>query len=323
MWIATERDVFQMELCAEYRPRVRELTNHTFPPPILSDCCNLILNTEDRFVKSYANGKLKTYLSDKKIKDSNGRKFLVLLISISDQRQPDGVLTVPESNTRREIIKNAGEGSDHSCHVVIEVSPVMQGGRYYRAAIEQVPLFTSTHVNRVVRNIFRKATMDSNLKASDPRGIRVNGEFAKVSVALMTEFKAVPSDELLRDLKNGVLSGIELSQEVPGKVGFDQSNYTYDRTRKILVAPNPVVQARIMDVISSVCAAAKARNFDTAKVVWKNGTKTSSAKFDVDTASVAENRYIRRKSIKLRNPLPASCRKIDDYLAEEMIKWIS
>lgn len=324
MWSATERDVLQMELRVDYRSRRRGVPDAGLPEPDFAGCARDLVGMDDKFLRSYQGGNVFVYLADKEIHQVGGDLFLTLLLAISDKRRPNNVLSNPEADHRREIEKDEGEGNDHSCHIVISLTPTLQGGHCYRAAFEQVPLFSPQYVHRFVRHIFKEVTMKHPRTVPHGAGVRQGGEFEEVPVSLKTEFRAVPSSELLRDLQQGVLSGIELSREEQGRPRFDEKAFTVDKRSTLMLEPtdrrNP---PPIMDVIKSVCAKADEKHFTSAKVIWKVNGRPQTAKFDCDTASIAENRYIKRHTITLQAPLPASCDKIDAHLARSMMSWIS
>ena len=325
MWAETERDVLQMELKVHYKSRRRGVPAEALPVPDFSGCAHQLLAMEHPFIRSYQAGAAVVYLADKQINWVGQKAYLTLLLAISDKRRPDNVLTNPLAAQRRQIAKVDGEGSDHSCHVVISLNPSMKGGRYYRAAFEQVPLFSPQYVHRFVRHVFTEVTMKHPITVPHPAGVRAKGgEFEQIPVALKTEFGAVPSEELLRDLENGEFGGIELSREEPGLQKFDDGAFTVDKRSVLYLSPADRHQKpRIMDVVKSVCAKANTKDYSTAKVIWKVNGRTHTAKFDCDSGSVAENRYIKRHTIALENALPASCDKIDAHLARSMMSWIS
>lgn len=324
MWSATERDALQMELRVEYRSRRRTVPSGVLPAPDFKACAEDFSNIEDRFLKQYQAGKAVVYVADKALNNVGRNTFLTILIAISDKRRPDHVLTNPIAEQRRQIEKNDGEGNEHSCHVVINLTPTMEGGHCYKAAFEQVPLFSSQYVNRFIRHVFKQVTMTRPRTVPNPAGVRENGEFEPVPVALKTEFRAVPSEELLNDLKNGVISQIELSREEAGLQKFDEGAYTVDKRSTLLLEPAKNRQMPpISDVIASVCKTASKKEFTTARVRWRAGGQSHTAKFDCDTASIADNRYIKRHTFVLEAPLPASCDKIDAHLARLMMAWIS
>ena len=324
MWSATERDVLQMELRVHYKSRRRGVPSEGLDAPDFGACARDLIAMNAKFLRSYQGGNAVVYLADKNIDQVGRRTYLTLLLAISDKRRPDHVLTNPLADQRRQIEKNDGEGNEHSCHIVISLDPVAAGGNCYRAAFEQVPLFSPQYVHRFVRHVFTEVTMKNPRTVPHPAGVRKDGEFEQIPVALKTEFHAVPSTELLRDLENGVLGGIELSREEPGLRKFDDKAFTVDKRSTLLLEPADRRQApRMMDVIKSVCATANKKSFTTAKVIWKANGNQHTARFDCDTASIAESRYIKRHTIVLEAALPASCDKIDAHLARSMMAWIS
>lgn len=324
MWSSTERDLLQMELRVDYKSRRKGVPDEGLPAPEFSLYARDLISMEDKFLRGYQGSTVTVYLKDKEIYRVGGSDYLALLLAISDKRRPDHVLTNPKEDSRREIPKDTGEGNDHSCHVVICLTPSLPGGHGYRAAIEQVPLFSPQYVHRFVRHVFKFVSMSNPRTIPHSAGVRKEGKFEEIPVSLKTEFRAVPSAELVRDLQNGVLAAIELRREERGRTRFDEGQFTVDKRSTLIVEPadrrNP---PPIMDVIKSVCATAGERHFETATVRWKVDGRPFSAKFDCDTAAVAENRYIKRLTVDLKDPLPASCVKIDAHLARSMISWIS
>lgn len=324
MWSATERDVMQMELGLDFRSRKKEIDHGLLPKPDLAlisrDLCAADFVPE---VRCYKGGMVRVYLADRSIISVGGNDYLVLLLSISDRRRPNHVLSDPEKALRREIQRNGNEGNDHSCHIVIRQSPTMNGGASYRMAVEQVPLFPLDYIGRYLNRMVRDLSFAKNYSVPHPAGVRENGVPVMVPVRVAAEQRAVPSDELLRDLKNGVLADIELSREIPGAHGFDEHGYTIDRRSSLVVEPRGALNVSIPQIIENVFSTARSKAFTIAKVRWKNGDRTTTARFDCDSGSPLQNRYIKRLSIKLDESLPASCNKIDQHLARRMVAWIS
>jgi hypothetical protein len=325
MWSSSERDVFQMELSLSFRSRKRDVKNEALSVPNFQKIANDIVFTDfSKDIRIYQAGTVRLYLKDKKIVDFGGKSFLVMLLAISDKRRPNHVLSDPTSASRREISKEDHEGNDNSCHIVVSLESTLQGGRCYRAAFESVPLFSMLYIQRLIRYLLRRVSIERNYTAANPAGVKEKGEFEQVPVCVVGELKAVPSDELLKDMQKGVLGEIELSREEDGTRGFDENSYTVDKRTTMLLKPvNKNALASVMDIVKSVCTTAEKRHFTIAKVTWKANERSQTARFACDTASPIENRYIKRCTFQLPRPLPASCELIDEHLSRSMMSWAS
>lgn len=333
MYSRDERDASMMELVVNVRARSRskELATFPFTPPTMellaNDCVDFQLNAKRPLVRTYKKGKVATYLLDAKIQTVSGKVYLFLLLAISDQRRPDEVLSDPLANEpavpRRIIEKNNGEGSEHSCHIAISIMPREKNGNQYLAAVESIPHVGLYFINSYIRHLFKFISISNRYSRNDPSGEINDGKYKTVNVFATTNLNGVPSDDLLRDLKKGVLGEIELSKEESAVKGFDQNEFTVPKKTKLLLTPTGKgLNGKVFDVVKTVCSTGALKKYSVAKFTWTGlEGQRSSAKFDCETNSVLTEKYIKRNTFKLPNPLPSSCEKLDDQFCNLLAYW--
>jgi len=329
MYSKVERDGYMMELVlsAKARSRAKELIKFQFTPPsmasLAADCVKTFESSSHPILRSYKNGDVTVYLRDASIRLVNGKEYLFLLLAISDKRRPDEVLSDPLMAARRVIEKNTNEGSEYSCHAAIRLAPNKKGGNHYRAAFEAVPSFGVYFVNSYLHYLFKLVSFSNGYSRPDPSGAVKDGKNQTVNITAVVALNAVPSEELLRDLRLGHMGEIELSREEDGVAGFDQNQYTKKRKSTLILVPTKVgLSNKVMDFVDTVCKTGGKQNFSVAKFSFTGNTgKQSSVKFDCNTSSVLTDRYIKRKTFSLLNPLPSSCDALDSVFCNELAAW--
>lgn len=330
MYSSTERDASMMKLVVTVKPRSRkkELLDYPFSQvnmdTVATDCVDIFTHYGRRLFRTYKGGKIITYLRDAKIHSDGSAKYLMLLLAVSDKRRPDEVLSDPKTESRREIRKAETEGSEYSCHVVIRLTPDILGGNHYTMAFEVVPSFGATYVHWYLRYLFRLISTDKHYNKPDPSGARIGKSGSTVPIVLATEVHAVPSDQLLIDLRNGEIAEIELSREVVGIQGFDQASFTREKRSSLLLVPTQKdFSGKVLDAITGVCMTGKKKHFQVAKVKWRSEHGQSlSADFDCDSASVISDRYVKKHTFDLTSPMLASCNEIEPGFSARLAAWI-
>lgn len=329
MYSKVERDGYMMELVlsAKARSRAKDLATFPFTPPPLAtlaaDCVKLFKTATHPILRSYKSGDVTVYLRDASILPVNGSDYLFLLLAISDKRRPDEVLSDPLMAARRVISKNTNEGSEYSCHAAIRLTPNKKGGNHYRAAFEAVPSFGVYFVNSYLHHLFKLVSVVNGYSRPDPSGAMKANKKQLVNISAVAALNAVPSEELLRDLRLGHMGEIELSREEDGVAGFDQTQFTTKKKSTLVLVPTTVgLSNKVMDFVKTVCQTGGQKNFSVAKFSFTGNTgKQSSVKFDCNTSSVLTDRYIKRKTFSLSNPLPSSCDALDSAFCDELAVW--
>lgn len=329
MWSSIERDAVMMDLLIDAKARSRDtkLTKYPFSTPDLVDVVNdcIVLNQNKQFMRTYSAGQVTVYIRDICL-FNEAEPYAVFLLALSDKRRPDDVLSNPQKNARRDIPKTESEGNEYSCHIVIRLTPTKKAGHRYRLAYEVAPLIASIYINRFIRFVFKEVSILKGYSRPHPSGKKANQNDAdeQVYIRLNTNLHAVPSQELINDLKNGTLGNIELSREGDPVKAWDDNQYTTEKKSVVVLKPSQkAIGDKISDVVDSLCASAKKKNYTIATIHWKtNDGRGTSAKFDCDSASPLDQRYIRRHTFSLSKPLPASCAAIDVPFSKSLIAWL-
>jgi len=329
MYSKVERDSQMMELVlsAKARSRTKYLANFSFTPPsmaiLASDCVKLFDAAKHPVLRNYKKGEVTVYLRDVNISTVNGCDYLFLLLAISDKRRPDEVLSDPAADARRLIAKTGNEGSEYSCHIAIRTTPNKKGGNHYRAAFESVPSFGVYFVSSFLHHLFKLVSVAHGYSRPDPSGAMTANAKQMVNIAVAVALNAVPSEELLRDLRFGHMGEIELSREEEGVTGFDQSQFTKRKKSTLVLVPTSVgLSNKVMDLVNAVCQTGGKKDFSIAKFSFTGSTgQQASVKFDCNTSSVLTDRYIKRKTFVFANPLPSSCDVLHQEFCNELAMW--
>lgn len=290
------------------------------------DCIDLFQTDSAAFKRTYKNGKVVIYLRDAKIESVDGQSYLMLLLAVSDKRKPDEVISDPAVDSRREIKKDSNEGSEQSCHIVIKMTPDKPNGSHYSMAFEVVVSLGATFIHWYLRFMFGHISINRGYKKPNPMGVKSGGQLKDVPIRLVTELHAVPSDQLIKDLKKGELAEIVLSKEIEGVKGFDKDRYTIPKKTSLTLRPvQSTVKGKLLDAIMGVCKAGK-NDYNIAKVSWlaaEGGVKKRfSADFACDSGSVMSDRYVKKQTFILTSSMMASCEAIDGSFSSRLAQWI-
>jgi hypothetical protein len=328
-WYANQREALMMNISMKAKARSRKFKGVEFPAPGVAQVGEELVQARDEgliFHKKYHAGQMEIYLQDVSIFEVAGKKYLALLLCLSDKRRPDQVLTDVDGNSRRVFTREDGEGLDHSMHLVISADETLAGSATYRLAVESVPNFSISLAARFIQYLVRKLSTrkDVVFSAHAPNGAMQDNVPVEVPLSLASEVRGVPSDELLQDIENGELSEIELVREVQVPGGWDQGNFVREKKYKLSLKPVLKTEGNvIMQALKSTCARAVAENFETATLRWKIDDQVKSARFSCEDAGLLSERYIKSASFDLVESLPGSCETVSATFSRQLAGWVS
>lgn len=325
-WHADQREASMMKISFSSTSRKRGLDPKLLPVPdihLLAADLEELTKLSPEIFQHQTRGGAVMYLRGAHISSQSKGKYLSMLVAYSDSRHPDGVVSNPKNKKRTVSTKNSEEGDEYSCHIVISLKPIINGGRMFYMAFEQIPRFGGMQLERYLKRIFRTVVSykPNNYCFSNPEDTSSSGSVIKYSVKL--ELSAVPSEQLIKDLEKGELGQVELIRETPGSAKWDENGFTTDKRSILILQPTEkAFKANVMDFIGEVCKSGAKKKYEIATLRWKSDRKGYTAKFDCATESMLSTRYVKKAEFSFDYRLPASCEKIDSGFESRLIKWI-
>lgn len=325
-WHADQREASMMKISFCSTSRKRGVPSELLPVPdtqqLAIDLENLVKKSPDIFQHQTKGGAI-MYLRHAQVLKKPQGKYLSMLIAYSDTRHPDGVISNLKNKKRVIASKNKDDGDEYSCHLVISMTPILDGGRMFYMAYEQIPRFGGIQLERYLKRIFRTVVNNeqNNYHFPDPEDTSSTGKTVRYSVKV--ELSAVPSDQLIKDLENGEIGRIELIREAPGSKKWDEKGFTTDKRSILILQPTEkAYKTNVMSFIEEICKSGARKKYDTATLRWKHERKGYTAKFDCSSENILSTRYIKKAEFNFDYRLPASSDKIDPGFESRLIKWI-
>lgn len=256
------------------------------------------------------------YLADIDVDETAG--YATLLINRCDKRASDIILFNPDSDVRRRIRRDPGEGADFSSHVLISLRQRMPN--QYLVLVEQGPGLSSGRIEAFVNYLLRISgtVFKSELIASHPGGISVKGKPYQIRMRHRCKLDGHPAPSFIRDLEAGTLRDMELISTHNRNAQWDANGYIIEKSKVVKVAPagSGVLGAK-MAAIRDLCNAAVSENYEKVKIRFKTSSElTRTVTLDAHTQGIARDSiYVRREIIEgFGEPLPSAFESINEEI---------
>lgn len=264
-----------------------------------------------------------TYLKDIKVHN----KYIAMLVNRSDPTSPDFVTTNPEIGERKVHKKPDGHGGDFSAHVL--VSPTNTGvANQYLAMVESmhgaglggsvIALFLA-HMIRVCKKQYPREFEVQHVDGCHDD----HGNPVRVKMFHDVKLQGHPSDNLIKDLRAGTLSTIELVK--PSNLNkWDSKGRALETSRVVRMKLNHDLIGNPVDLIGEIMGNARKEQIPQLRVKFKKadgeqgGALLSTA--DNKFSLIEENAYVKRHRISDKNtPETTGFENINDNILKEMI----
>jgi len=224
-----------------------------------------------------------------------------MLIGFSDTVAADPTLNNRPTRQRRIVKKAVGEGVEHSAHVLWVFGDAANAD-LCPFFIERANGLGSAVVARFLNRLLRlEAATTGNFTRPDPSGAATGNTFKTVKVRPQVGLLGHPSKELLKDLKNGSMTELELYSESSRATPWDSNSYAIEEHRGVVIRPNktkllPKAKAWLDGVINGKVKS----EYEYARLKFKTESGIARA---VNVLSdgyrlVTDNGYVRKEKIE-------------------------
>lgn len=181
--------------------------------PPMSEVVNVLLRKFDAKEATYQINHDTESLTIRDIQIDEQNCVAVLLITHADPSAPNAVYAKPDDGTSRVIRKEPGEAGEFGAHVVVSLQEEAQRPNSYLALVERVQSVGRAHVERLLNGLINaqyKAN-ENTFVCEDQSGKRTRtGEAKMIGFRPIVHFSGHPSENFVRDLEAGVLSGLTM-----------------------------------------------------------------------------------------------------------------
>lgn len=139
--------------------------------------------------------------------------YVVMLVRLSDTKAPNSVYSDLTNDEFTEHEKAETTGSDVGCHVIISKIQERNQPNVYTCAIERIPGLPSALVKRLLSKFLHTEFTENAESFSYPSpagGFDREGNPRIERCCPHIEIRGRPSDQFIRDLDEGILTGVKL-----------------------------------------------------------------------------------------------------------------
>jgi hypothetical protein len=241
------------------------------------------------------NPKNQLYIAD--IKRNPAEKVISLVINRGDPGWVDPALLDPQANAVRIEHPHPKEAPGWSAHLVISTS--MHGGAH-RACFEQVRGVSGNLVldamDRIVADAL-KGNPAYTYEIIKQKGGKPNIQHKPYRPAL--EVTRSPSERLLEDLEQGVLTGVTFSRESKQYAGLGLDKIVKQSQEQLVISLEKTSGKTAADYIHTLIGMAKDQGFEqmSVKITGLAGGQSSGPALPLDDQEAFEHLYVRAKRI--------------------------
>ena len=323
----TERQILFFELTIKASSRRKEFKAYDgLTPPSARELFRAIELThrKQKFIIPIAHGSKSVYFQDMKVSNEKA----IFLVNLSDRDAADPIFSDPEIDSHRVARRKGNEGVEGSAHIVINLDPVRTDT--YAVVIESTAGLSSTRLSQFLGLYVRKAKKEfpSEFVANDPSGeIDKNGEFKKIPIMVRLDLIGQPSEQLIRDINEGTLTGLEVITVHPASSKWDEHGYVVEKshTATLDIAGVKSSRGKNWAILGEVFKSATKRDMDQIRVRFKSNTGVNrSVMIDPATGrTLLDDAYIKKEILGgFKRQLESAYDKIHPELTERMFKHI-
>lgn len=323
----TERQVLFFELTIKASSRRKELKNYDgLTPPSALELFKAIERTHQKhkFIIPVAHRAKSIYFQDMKVLNEKA----IFLVNLSDRDAADPIFSDPEIDSHRVVRRKGNEGVEGSAHIVINLDPIRTDT--YAVVIESTAGLSSTRLSQFLSLYVRKAKKDfpSDFVTNDPSGVMdKNGEFRKIPIMVRLQLIGQPSEQLIRDINEGTLTGLEVITVHPSSGKWDEHGYVIEKSHAVTLDISGVKSSKGKNwaLLGEVFKSATKKKMDQIRVKFKSNTGVSrSVMIDPATSrTLLDDAYIKKEILSgFKKRLESAYDKIHPELTERMFKHI-
>ena len=220
---------------------------------------------------------------------NSAQQFVTLLIRMSDTTAPNSVYSDPVAGQFTEHQKTGSMGSDFGCHVLISTEPEQGYPNTYTCAIERIPGLPFDLTRRLLSKLLNYEFHENSASFTYTHpagGLTQQGEPRTDRCCPHVELRGRPSDNLISDINNGVLSGVTLVKAEPVTPIAGAAFLTKTASELKLGVNHNNLPANLWNALKAALQQ-NSSNYGTAKVTYKVPHSTRIVTVEIDTSTGA------------------------------------
>jgi len=323
----TERQILFFELTIKASSRRKNLKGYDgLLPPSALELFKAIDRThkKQKFIIPVAHASKSIYFQDLKVVNEKA----IFLVNLSDRDAGDPIFSDPEIDSHRVVRRKGNEGIEGSAHIVINLESVRPDT--YAVVIESSAGLSSSRLSQFLGLYVRKAKKQfpSDFMATDPSGeMDENGNFKKIPIMVRLDLLGQPSEQLIRDINEGTLTGLEVISVQPSPNKWDEHGYVVEKshTSTLDISGIKTSKDKNWTILGEVFKKAAKKNMDQIRIRFKSNSGVSrGVMIDPTTGkTLLDDAYIKKEILDgFRGQLQSAYNKINVELTDRMFKYI-
>jgi hypothetical protein len=214
-------------------------------------------------------------------------KSITVLVRLSDKAAPNSVYSDPNAGTFQEHMKASGQGSDLGCHVFISSAEQKSSPNVYTCIIEHVQGLPAALIQRALSKMLNYEFNENGQSFKYPHpggGNDRNGNPKFDRCCPHVELRGRPSDRLINDVNNGVISGISLIRTETATQLGGASYLKKKETELKLSIDKSLLPANPWSSLKAVFSG-NAANFPVAKLSYKTPGSARAVTVEINAAT--------------------------------------
>lgn len=266
----------------------------------------------------------KTYI--RKIEKDDHNNYVKLLLCYTDSTIPSIPVADIDTNTQRNEKLTQREGSPHTAHLIIKLTPISTNQHIYEGFLEEGERLKRKEVERYFNFLYRtiksKYPDDFIMDAID--GSRdVNGVLKKEKYSNSFSVQGKLSKDFQRILSEGKILGLTLVSDQVSSLGVGNGSCIQPRRKEISLRANSGPISLLSNAIRDACNIGRTIDYENLRISFSNGKKlSSSVTINTVNQNVIGDGFLRKERFTFSVPLMEAEEEFNNTIVSKMIELL-
>lgn len=266
----------------------------------------------------------KTYI--RKMEIDSQRNCVKLLLCYTDSTVPGIPVADIDTNAQRNEKLTQREGSPHTAHLIIRLSPLSTNQHIYEGFLEEGEHLKRKDIekyfNFLFRTIGKKYPDDFMMNAID--GSRdANGRVKKEKYSNDFNIQGKLSKDFQRILQEGRILGLTLISDQVSSLGIGNGSCIQPRRKEISLMANSGPLSLLTNAIQTACNIGRDVNYEGLRINFSNGKKLSSSiTINTQNQNVIGDGFLRKERLGFSVPLIEAEEDFNDDILDKMLELL-
>ena len=266
----------------------------------------------------------KTYI--RKIDVDNHNNCVKFLLCYTDSTVPGIPVADIDTNTQRNEKLTQREGSPHTAHLIIKLTPIVSNPNIYEGFLEEGERLKRNDVEKYFNFLFRtiktKYPDDFLMNAIDG-SVDESGKVKKDRYSNSFNIQGKLSKDFQRILQEGRILGLTLVSDQVSSLGIGNGYSIQPRRKEISLVSNSGPLSLLTNAIQTACHIGKDVNYESLRINFSNGKKlSSSVTINTQNQNVVGDGFLRKERLGFSIPLIEAEEDFNNTILEKMLELL-